>query len=150
MWNVSCGFVFTASSTKAYIRICTANSICDWVYIYNCLISLTKLHTINRSTSSDKSYVLGHCLCSLVIWGRTTKWASAPSRAYHISHTGETHWPRFYSPLLVFNCEMLFRPNSPSKQKEGGGNQAYIRLSTTHGHITDCKLDSVVYAGVCV
>ena len=30
----------------------------------------------------------------------------------------------------------------------GGGNQAYSLLSTTHGHITDCKLDSVVYAGV--
>ena len=30
---------------------------------------------------------------------------------------------------------------------EGGGvNQAYSQLSTTHGHITDCKLDSVVYA----
>ncbi len=32
----------------------------------------------------------------------------------------------------------------------GGGGQAYSRLSTTQGHITDCKLDSVVYAGVCV
>ncbi len=32
----------------------------------------------------------------------------------------------------------------------GGVNQAYSRLSTTHGHITDCKLDSVVYAGVWV
>ncbi len=31
-----------------------------------------------------------------------------------------------------------------------GGGQAYSRLLTTHGHITDCKLDSVVYAGVCV
>ncbi len=31
-----------------------------------------------------------------------------------------------------------------------GVNQAYSRLSTTHGHITDWKLDSVVYAGVCV
>ncbi len=30
----------------------------------------------------------------------------------------------------------------------GGGVQAYSRLSTTHGHITDCKLDSMVYAGV--
>ncbi len=29
-----------------------------------------------------------------------------------------------------------------------GVNQAYSRLSTTHSHITDCKLDSVVYAGV--
>ncbi len=29
-------------------------------------------------------------------------------------------------------------------------NEAYNRLSTTHGHITDCKLDSVVYADVCV
>ncbi len=26
----------------------------------------------------------------------------------------------------------------------GWVNQAYSRLSTTHGHITDCKLDSVV------
>ncbi len=31
-----------------------------------------------------------------------------------------------------------------------GVNQAYSRLSTTHGHITDCKLELVVYAGVCV
>ncbi len=29
-------------------------------------------------------------------------------------------------------------------------NQAESRLSTTHGHITDCKLDSVAYAGVYV
>ncbi len=29
-------------------------------------------------------------------------------------------------------------------------NQAYSRLSIPHGHITDCKMDSVVYAGVCV
>ncbi len=28
------------------------------------------------------------------------------------------------------------------------GGQAYSRRSITHGHITDCKLDSVVYAGV--
>ncbi len=32
---------------------------------------------------------------------------------------------------------------------KGGGGQAYSRLSTTHGYITDCKLDSVVYAGGC-
>ncbi len=31
-----------------------------------------------------------------------------------------------------------------------GVNRAYSPLSTTHGHITDCRLDSVVYAGVCV
>ncbi len=30
---------------------------------------------------------------------------------------------------------------------ERGGDQAYSRLSTTHGHITDCMLDSV--GGVC-
>ncbi len=32
----------------------------------------------------------------------------------------------------------------------GWVNQAYSRLSTTRGYITDCKLDSAVYAGVCV
>ncbi len=31
-----------------------------------------------------------------------------------------------------------------------GVNQAYSRFSTTHGHITDCRLDSVVHAVVCV
>ncbi len=33
---------------------------------------------------------------------------------------------------------------------DGGGwvNQAYSRLSTTHGHITDCKFDSVVYVAM--
>ncbi len=30
-----------------------------------------------------------------------------------------------------------------------GVNQAYSRLSTTLGHISDCKFHSVVYAGVC-
>ena len=38
----------------------------------------------------------------------------------------------------------------PGRILGGGGNQAYSRLSTAHGHITDCKLDLVVYAGVCV
>ncbi len=38
----------------------------------------------------------------------------------------------------------------PGEVRLGGLNQAYSRLSTTHGHITDCKLDSVVYAVVCV
>ncbi len=32
----------------------------------------------------------------------------------------------------------------------GGGYEAYSRLSSTQGHVTDCKLDSVVYAGVVV
>ena len=37
----------------------------------------------------------------------------------------------------------------PGGGGEGGNQtQACSRLSTTHGHITDCKLDSVVYAGV--
>ena len=32
----------------------------------------------------------------------------------------------------------------------GGVNEAYSLISTTHGHVTDCKLDPVVYAGVYV
>ncbi len=47
---------------------------------------------------------------------------------------------------------MQYLADSCSQSETVGGwvNQAYSRLSTTHGHITDCKLDSVVYAGVCV
>ncbi len=33
---------------------------------------------------------------------------------------------------------------------DGWMNQAYSRLSTTHGHITYCKLDSLVSASVSV
>ncbi len=49
-------------------------------------------------------------------------------------------------------CNYRFMPWFKPWHKPAGGwvNQAYSRLSTTHGHITDCKLDSVVYAGVCV
>ncbi len=49
-------------------------------------------------------------------------------------------------------CGVLRNTNIPDIKNSLGGwvNQAYSRLSTTHGHITDCKLDSVVYAGVCV
>ncbi len=36
------------------------------------------------------------------------------------------------------------------RMKSRGGDQADSLLSTTHGYITDCKLDSVVYTGVCV
>ena len=41
---------------------------------------------------------------------------------------------------------------TPFKFEGGGVKQAYVysQLSNNHGHITDCKLDSVVYAGVCV
>ncbi len=56
-------------------------------------------------------------------------------------------------------CRPIFIHGQTPYGGDGGGgggwvgwgvNQAYSRLSTTHGHITDCKLDSVVYAGVCV
>ncbi len=43
--------------------------------------------------------------------------------------------------ILHFNA-------SPTDNPGGAGDQAYSRLSTIHGHITDCKLDSVMYAGV--
>ncbi len=52
----------------------------------------------------------------------------------------------------TFAVDRLEAQITPSQNGERGGrvNQAYCRLSTTHGHITDCKLDTVVYAGVCV
>ncbi len=46
----------------------------------------------------------------------------------------------------------IYFPGAEYVSGLGGGcrgvNQAYSRLSTTHDHITDCKLDSVVHAGV--
>ncbi len=53
---------------------------------------------------------------------------------------------RFFFAVAVY-CVFLL---NGTVRKGGWVNQAYSRLSTTHGHITDCKLDSVVYAGVCV
>ncbi len=62
---------------------------------------------------------------------------------------------RYYVVFFVsLGQELGPYPSANLLQSEVGGwgwgvNQAYSRLSTTHGHITDCKLDSVVYAGVC-
>ncbi len=62
--------------------------------------------------------------------------------------------------IQLVNNTYINSINRPSLQNEErytigddlcwGVNQAYSRLSTTHGHITDCKLDLVVHAGVCV
>ncbi len=71
--------------------------------------------------------------------------------------------PCFVVPSTTFKSQTILRgkgtecpPNTPERYKVKGilrGGcviQAYSRLSTTHGHITDCKLDSVVYSGVYV
>ncbi len=78
-----------------------------------------------------------------------------PSLAWRDGGGGERSWlkpPRLGphplgSPPLVCQdgCKHLH-----GSLDGGWVNRAYSRLSTTHGHITDCKLDSVVYAGVCV
>ncbi len=50
--------------------------------------------------------------------------------------------------LTVLNFQTILLRLTTRMRMGGGLNHAYSRLSTTHGHITDCKLDSVVYAGV--
>ncbi len=50
----------------------------------------------------------------------------------------------FYNLMSIMLYVTLIRGT------HGGVIQAYSWLSTTHSHITDCKLNSVVYAGVCV
>ncbi len=48
-------------------------------------------------------------------------------------------------PIVIHR--MCSEVNLKTIPGSGGVNQAYSRLSTTHGHITEV---SVVYAGVCV
>ncbi len=50
----------------------------------------------------------------------------------------------------LISSSLTFRSLVSLKGADGWMNQAYSRLSTTHGHMVDCKLDSVVYAGVSV
>ncbi len=50
---------------------------------------------------------------------------------------------------LQFPCRWT-RGQSVLEREGGGVNQTYSWLSTTHGHITDRKLDSAVYAGLCM
>ncbi len=54
----------------------------------------------------------------------------------------------FIIEILCFLVSFEARVSRLTELGGGGWNQAYSRLSTTHGHITDCKLDSVVCAGV--
>ncbi len=55
-----------------------------------------------------------------------------------------------YRVIVAFQCMLWTVWAQPFAGVGGWVNQAYSRLSTTHGDITDCKLVSVVYAGVCV
>ncbi len=87
--------------------------------------------------SSDVVSPHGSMLCQTGWQAMTHQWLSGPEQTC-------IPWD---SPQRI--------PFSPGKthtpwEGEVGWNQAYSRLSTTHGHITDCKLYSVVYAGVCV
>ncbi len=53
--------------------------------------------------------------------------------------------------FLVFQADLIHHIYAHVEiftLKWGGENQAFSWPLTTHGHITDCKLDSVVYAGV--
>ena len=56
----------------------------------------------------------------------------------------------YSSVVITAHIEQSDRPLCQLGSDGGGGevDQAYSRLSTTHGHITVCKLDSVMYAGV--
>ena len=55
--------------------------------------------------------------------------------------------PLIFTNLHMTRCAYLLR-KAHHDRVVVVGNQAYSRLSTTHGHISNCKLDSVVYAGV--
>ncbi len=50
------------------------------------------------------------------------------------------------TPSSNVTCRWCCGVNAIHLRVDGWMDQAYSRLSTTHGHITDCKLDSVVYA----
>ncbi len=41
--------------------------------------------------------------------------------------------------------ELIGQFSSEASEEDGWMNQAYSRLSTTHGHITDCKLLVCMY-----
>ncbi len=75
---------------------------------------------------------------------RNIIWKFQPPNARHMSGA----WERLVKPVKQLFSE---RPDVlATTLVDVVVNQAYSRLSTTHGHITDCKLDSVVYVGVCV
>ncbi len=47
--------------------------------------------------------------------------------------------------IITSNINFLFVAVFISRGNEGWMNQAYSRLSATHGHITDCKLLVCMY-----
>ena len=76
----------------------------------------------------------------------------APSRYGGVSHiwVGEFEVTPTTFQYLLWGYILNYSANDPLPPFVNEVNQAYSRLSTTHGHITDCKLDLVVYAGICV
>ncbi len=83
----------------------------------------------------------------VISWSRFSRLkslcANVMSHSHHISLPCFRCYPHLTIPshsVPSVSCRLIVRG--------GGGEQAYSRLSTKHGHITDCKLDSVVYADV--
>ncbi len=67
-----------------------------------------------------------------------------------LGNTPDVFWIFEKHAFSNFSVFFFFRFSVNHVNMKVGVNQAYSRVSTTHGDITDCKLDSVVYAGVCV
>ncbi len=98
-----------------------------------CSLAVRQLHWLGITVSSGYSCVIVNI---------------SPCNCCHSPLQNKLHWR-----VIRFLGYVGYRLATHDGSFSLGGwgvNQAYSRLSTTHGHITDCKLDSVVYAGVCV
>ncbi len=114
-------------SLKGSTRYCNYDIEMYWLFI----TSHTQLTFFNKAIWSPEVYCLQEASLDSLLENQLGHW---PKSIHSISTQKGRSWA-YFSWLWG----------------EGGGvNQAYSRLSTTHGHITNCKLDSVVYAGVCV
>ncbi len=120
--------------------------------------------TPSSLTAGDVTFCTGHSLThQFAMFTAFTAHLNAAPRPWTLPEGKCRSWNTICMRLSGFQCLALYHnvQTSPisgchcycivlrnSIGTGGGGDQAYSRLSTNHGHITDCKLVSVVDAGV--
>ncbi len=118
---------------------------CDRMNVFS--RSLEGIRPVRLEKNFTRSHGSHMGTCSPEINNRTGTVNSSHRSSYQFDYGGTE---LLYIYGLCGKMSTIVKDKLHCSTSIEGVNQAYSRLLTTHGHITDCKLDSVMYAGVCV
>ncbi len=161
-------FIFFAAWPRNRFRVTSHFNNFEWPYnprhykIRTPHICVTTIHDFQisiwfalRPAVFELHDILGH---DLVMVLSKTRLQAKGNRLLRTKNDSDAHamvkalLNNWWLNLSITICTPLIKNtrNSDLSGVHTPPNPTCSRLSTTHGHITDCKLDSVVHAGVCL